>query len=853
MTEPSSARDATAPGRRWLEETFPSIRLDLKLGLRMLVKYPVLTLVSGTAITIATALGIGFSEFIHDLVAADVPLDEGDRIVRLFHDDSEAGGSAPASLYDLEVWRESITSLEDLGAHTTLEQGIVSDRGEVGTVDLARISASAFRLTRVPPQMGRFLLDADEVPGAPAVVVLGYEAWQRIFGADPNVVGRTVRLGGEPTTVVGLMPEGYAFPGTQNAWAPLRVDPADIQPETAPRAAMFGRLAPGASLESAQAELDVAGQRAAAELPAVYGSLRPRVAEFARGGSAVQLTLLLSGVRLLLVLVAAVICANVATLVFARTVTREGEIALRTSLGASRRRVVLQLVGETLVLVVGATLIGLSLASFALPRIGRLFFTIQQAPQPPFWWNDALSLPTIVYALALAAVGALMIGVVPALRATKGALQPRLGQLSAGGGGGLRLGGVWTVVIVLQVAFAVAFLPVAVARAGATFPNAVTTTFPADEYITAQLGRDPPVPPRTDTERAEFLESSGRLFEEVRDRIAADPAVQGVALASGLSAMNHIQVPVEIDGGVSGSSLSSGTRILLVDPSYLDLMGAAVVAGRLLGPADFTPQSLSVVVNEAFVENALDGRSAVGSRLRFSDREQEQAIVTVPAVGTSVEIVGIVRDPEVDVFGPGAHPVVYAPLELAPVSPRDVGFVGMPQPPVAQLFVRLRPESEPLAGRLYGIVGAVDPTLRLSQVASAAAAWGPVHQGARVGAWIVMAVAAIVLMLSIAGVYALMSFTVSRRTREIAIRTAVGAGRAEIVRAVFRRSMVQLTVGVALGSSIAVPVLWGGLEDDGPRSLVIVSAVLLASGLGACLLPIRRALAIQPSVAMKSE
>jgi putative ABC transport system permease protein len=616
---------------------------------------------------------------------------------------------------------------------------------------------------------------------------------------------------------------------------------------------MFARLAPGATLESAQSELDVAGQRAAAELPVVYASLRPRVAEFARGGTTAQLTLLLSAVRLLFALLAAIICANVATLVFARTVMREGEIALRTSLGASRWRVVLQLVGETLVLVVGAALLGLTIASLTLPSISRLFFTIQQVPRPPFWWNDALSMSTIVYAVVLAAVGALMIGVVPALRATKGELQPRLSQLSAGGGGGLRLGGVWTVVIVLQVAFAVALLPIAVAQGGTVFANPVRTSFPADEYVTAQLGRDPPVPARTEEERAELFETSWRLFQETRDRIAADLAVQGVALASGLSGLNHIQVPVEADGGASGPTLSSSTRILLVDPSYLDLMSATVVAGRALGPADFTPQSLSVVVNEAFVENAFGGRNAVGSRIRFSDRIEEQAIVAVPATGTSVEIVGVVEDPEVDVFGPGAHPVIYAPLELAPVSPRDVGFVGMPQPPVAQLFVRLRPNAEPLAGRLYGIVAAVDPTLRLSQVATAEGAWGPAHQGGRLAAWIVMAVSAIVLTLSVAGIYALMSFAVTRRTREIAIRAAVGAGRGQIIRAVFQRALVQLMVGLGLGGFVAVPVLWGGLEDSGPRTLAVVAVVLLAAGLGACLLPVRRALAIEPSLAMKSE
>jgi ABC-type antimicrobial peptide transport system permease subunit len=160
----------------------------------------------------------------------------------------------------------------------------------------------------------------------------------------------------------------------------------------------------------------------------------------------------------------------------------------------------------------------------------------------------------------------------------------------------------------------------------------------------------------------------------------------------------------------------------------------------------------------------------------------------------------------------------------------------------------------PLGGRLYGIVAAVDPTLRLSQVGTAADVWGPVHKGQRLGAWIFMAVAAIVLMLSIAGVSALMSFTVSRRAREIAIRSAMGARRRQIVTFIFRRVSVPLLAGVALGSLIALPVLWGGLEGgDGPRSLVIVSALLLCSALAACLPPVRRALAIEPAVAMKSE
>jgi len=832
-----------------------SIGLDLKLGFRMLVKYPMLTLVAGIAIATATAIGVGVSEFVRDLIVPSLPLEEGDRIVRLYQIDSEAGTATAASLYDLEVWRESISSLQDLGAYTTMEQGFTIDGGGSGTVSLARISASSFRLTRVPPFFGRFLIDADEEPDAPPVVVLGYDAWQTLLGGSPDAVGQVVQIGGTPATVVGVMPEGFGFPQMQNAWVPLRVDPDAMRPETAPRAGVFGRLAPPATLESAQSELDVAGRRAAADFPEVYGRLSPRVSEFARLASDTQMTLILSVVRLLFVFVPVVACANVATLVFARTVTREGEIAVRTSLGATRRRIVLQLLAEALVLVVGATVIGLVVASFALGRIARLFFIIQQEPQPPFWWNDSLSPTTIVYAVALAVVGAVMIGVVPGLKATRGSVLPRLGLLSAGGAGNLRFGGMWTVVIVLQVALSVAFLPLAVSVAGAAFESREGVDFAADEYVTAELGRDPSVPPQTPQEQAEFLEISRLRFEEARSRIAADPAVLGVALASGLSAMNHVGSPLEFVGDGSAASVTASARILLVDAYYLDLMNATPVAGQPLGLADFTSESRSVVVNEAFVDIVLGGRNPVGGLLRFPERDprDESSIVEIPEAGTSVQIVGVVRNPGIDAFGPGAHPVVYAPLDLAPVTPRSVGLVGMPPPPVTQLFVQMRPEAGVAAGRLYEIVAGVDPTLRLSEFGTAADAWGPVHKGERLGAWIFMGVAAIVLMLSVAGIYALMSFTVSRRTREIAIRTAVGAPRARIVSIVFGRAVLQLLAGVALGGVIAVPVLWDGVADDGPRSLVIVSTVLLGAGVAACLVPIRRALAIEPATAIKSE
>lgn len=829
-----------------------SIALDVKLGLRMMRKYPLVTLVGGIAVVVATGIGVGVSEFVRDLVAPRLPLEEGDRIVRLYQQDLEAGGRIGASLYELEVWRESLTTIEELGAYTTLEQGLVTDRGEVGTVSLARTSASVFRVTRVPPLLGRFLLDGDERPEAPPVVVLGYDAWQTLLAGDPNPIGRTVQLAGTPTTVVGVMPEGYGFPEMQNAWVPLRFDPASLDPESAPRTTVFGRLAPGATLEGARAELQTVAGRLAADFPELYRRMIPGVDEFARRATGTQTAIILSAVRVLLLFLVVIACANIATLVFARTVAREGEIAVRMSLGATRRRIVLQLFAESLVLVGGATLIGMAIAWFALRRVGPLFFTIQQAPRPPFWWDDALAPATIAYASILALMGAVMIGVVPALKATRGDVQPRLGQLS-GGGGGLQFGGMWTVVIVLQVALSVAFLPLAVAQARSAFEETPRTEFPADEYFTAQLGRDPTAEIATPEEREDFLAHSQRLFQEVKDRLAAQPSVQGVAFASGLSAMNHIGAPFEFAADGSGTTLAGAARILLVDAAYLDLMGATPVAGQALTAGDFRPEARSVVVNEAFVDEVLGGRNPVRSELRFTERDGESSVVTTLAEGTSVQVVGVVRNPGIDGFGPGDHPVIYAPLDLAPVTPRAAGFVGMPQPPATQLFVRVRPGAGPLAAILHETVASVDPSLRLSGVGTAADVWGPVHTGARVGAWIFMAVAGIVLLLSIAGTYALMSFTVARRTREIAIRSAVGAPPRRILGTVFGKAALQLLVGVALGGLVAGPALWRSVADEGPRSLLIVSVLLLAAGFAACLVPVRRALAIEPAAAMKAD
>jgi putative ABC transport system permease protein len=831
-----------------LARTFASsVGLDLRLGLRMLIKYPMLTVIGSIAITVTATISIGAAEFLRDLWIPKLPLDEPDRIVQLSQREEESGTISP-SLFDFVTWRESLESIEDLGAFQTQEQSLTGPRGETGTVSLARLTASTLRLTRVAPARGRLLTDEDELAGAPPVVVLGWDVWQGQLGGDPGVVGSTVEIGGSPASVIGVMPEGFGFPMRESAWVPLRLAELDLAPASAQRVQIVGRLAPGVSRAAATEELGARGASTAQAFPVTHGSLQPQLRAYPTDVGAV--TFLISGVRVLLTFLLLVACANVATLVFARTVTREGEIAVRMSLGATRRRIVLQLFTEALVLVSVSTLLALLIVRTALPGMGDLFFVIQQQPTPFFWWNDQISTMTIVYAGVLTLVGALMVGVVPALKATAGDMRPRLSELSSGAGR-LRFGGIWTAIIVFQVALSVAFLPIAVERSGVVF-RPLESSFPATEYVTAQLGRDAVAPLRSDAERDAFREASRQLFEDVKARVAADPDVQSVAFASGLSGLNHIRTPVEFVGDAEAPAAGESVRTLLVDADYLPLMGARIVAGRNLVPADFVPGSHSVLVNEMFVERVLAGRNAVGGQLRYPVREGESSIVTVPAVEEAYEIVGVVENPGVDGYGPGAHPVVYAPLSLAPVNPREAGLVGAPAAPATQLFVHMRPGAEPIGPKLYAILATVDPSLRLSEMGTIEDAWGPARLGENIAAWIFMGLAAIVLMLSVAGIYALMSFTVSRRTREIAIRTSVGARPGRIIAIIFGRAFMQLALGVALGSLIAVPALRDGVASDGPRALLIVVTVLLVAGLGACLLPVRRALRIQPADAIKT-
>jgi hypothetical protein len=326
--------------------------------------------------------------------------------------------------------------VEDLGAASTFVRNLGTPDGQVEPVQGAELTANAFRMMNTPPLLGRTLLDRDEQPGEPPVVVIGEHVWERRFNRDPGVLGTTVKVGGEAATIVGVMPEQFGFPYNQRLWMPLRVNASAIEPRAGPRVTVFGRLASGASIEDAQAELRVVGARMAAGSPRSHEHLRPSVTAFGKiyteAGGGQFFTRLLVLVNSVFLMLLTIMCMNVATLVFARTATRTWEITVRSALGASRGRITLQLFSEALVLSVLATVVGL-LASRAALRIG--FTQLAANDSLPFWLDERLSWHTVLYAGGLAVFGAGIIGILPALRVTRVNIQDMLRGESAGRAG----------------------------------------------------------------------------------------------------------------------------------------------------------------------------------------------------------------------------------------------------------------------------------------------------------------------------------------------------------------------------------------------------------------------------------
>jgi predicted permease len=839
--------------------------LDIKLGLRMLVKYPGLTVVGALALAFAITVGAGVFELVMQVAGPRLPLVDGDRIVgiRLWH--RAAAGVEEQASFDFLRWREQAKSVENLGAFRELERNLIVN-GEGGEpLRMAEISASAFRVARVSPLLGRPLVETDEESGATPVIVIGYDVWQRRFGGASDVVGRRVRLGALETTVVGVMPEGFAFPVNYAAWTPLQPSALTWGPRQGPWLNVFGRLAPGVSREEAQAEFTALGLRAAAEYPATHEHLQPLVRPYKQTiiSFSRQALLTLGSLNIFPLMLLALICGNVALLLFARAATRESEIIVRTALGASRGRIVTQLVAEALVLGAVAALLGIWAVRLLLAWALEAFQAEILDGEPlPFWLSTSLSPVTILYVVLLTILCALLAGILPALKVTRG-LGAQLRQMGAGGGGGLQFGGVWTAVIAAQVAVTVASPVTAFfVRRDAQQIRSIDVGFPDHEYLAVRLdlehddpvdleaGRPAARTAAADASQQQTLTRFRKAHHELARRLAAEPAVAGVTFADVLPRMYHDRRFVELnEGGAQapdpiwpGHSVSAAA----IDLRFFDVLNVPILMGRGFHNGDLAQDPRVVIVNESFVRLVLGGRNPIGRRVRYlplNEAGEQRDATRQP--GPWLEIVGVVRDmgmatpPDPKVAG------VYQPATLGSVYP-------------AQLAVHVR-SSDPLsfAPRLHALAAAVDPGLRLEQPTLISRLNSSDLTFLAFWFRLTVLVSAFALLLSLSGIYAVTSFAVSRRTREIGIRVAMGASARRILVSTFARPMLQVSIGIAVGGALAgalsFAILGGGLWPLGALAVAGYAALMMSVCLLACVVPTRRALRIQPTDALRAE
>jgi predicted permease len=824
--------------------------LDVKLGLRMFAKSPGLSVVSVVGMAVAIAIGAGYFGAIRTMLDTRLPFDEEGRVVviRTRALAGQPGLGAGASMHDFEEWRTQLKSVGELGAFREDSRNLITEDGRTSLVNVAFVTASAFPLTGVAPVLGRTLLVEDEHATAPPVLAIAYEEWQRRFNGDAAILGRTVRLDDAPRTIVGVMPPGFGFPINHQYWVPLRPTDQDRTPSARTSVNVFGRLAPGFSLQDARSELRTFGEWMAAGLPATHKDVRPHVQSYTRtfiGTEGPDAELAIRGLQFGVSLLLLVVAVNVSILVYARTATRTGEIAVRTALGASRARVITQLFLEALVPALTATAAGLGLLAIAF-AIFREYIR-SSTDRLPYWITPesfSVSPAVVLYSITLATAAAVIIGVLPGFKATGRRVQAGLQQFSARGAG-LRLGRTWTALIVLQVAVAVAALPAAIYNASAAIRVGLRQPSPAAAPLlraTIDMSRDAARAEDDQAVRAQEMALFATRMNALLDRLKAEPGVSAVTYAHRFVG-NEQFLPFEVEA--DGQPITVQAAFNRVATNMFDLLDVRVLAGRGFTAADAGPAARTIIVDETFARQI--GGNVLGRRVRAA----------MPAADGTVE-----RGPWDEIVGvvPAFADDIAPPVGVGTRSPRLYRATQPGGNLPATVIVQVK-SGDPthLAQRVREISAAVHPTLRLEDVIGVVQEFDHARRAFWYLSLGILAVTTSVILLSAAGIYAMMSFTVAKRRREIGIRAALGADARRVLIGIFGRAAAQIGAGIAAGLAVATVLAWlggdgGGLMgDQGYVLLPVVAGLMFIVGVLAAVGPARRGLSVQPTEALREE
>ena len=799
---------------------------DVRYALRITARRPAVSIV----IVLTLALGIGANTAIFSLVNTVLlggePYPDAGRLVMVREQQLQrAPGGRPNRPANFFEWKAGAASFEDVAWSRDSIQNLTGD-GEPEMIIGYRFSPNMFGVLGLSPLIGRTFTAEEDRPGAPNVVVLGYPLWQRRYGADRGILGRSIMLDGVSHEVIGVMPPEFTHPRRAELWTPVRVTPelAANRENTVLR--IVARLKPGVSMEQAQREMDALYAGMASRYPENAG-ITPLVEPFASTGDARPLLLvLLAGVGFVLLIA----CANVANLLLADATARRRELALRSALGASRMRVVRQMLTESVMLALAGGLLGLAVTWWTKDALLTLFPENIANLDLPLIERIDVDAGVFAFALGVSLVTGLVFGMLPAWKMSRAGLQSALKDGDRGGSSSRRT---HSALVVAEVSLAIVLL------AGALL---MVQSFVKMQRQSFGFDPDGVLSARVMLPQYRYPDAAARtaFTRDVLVRMQRIPGVEHAGATNYLPLSGwSASLEFDIEGRPApepGNEPNAG--FIVASEDFFETMRVGLLAGRAFTAADDTDAPRVIAINETLARRHWPGEDPVGRRV----------LLEGPNGPVPFEIVGVLGDVRSDGLEQPAIPEMFFPIWQQP-SP-TLGFV-----------VRAAPGLDPgsLAAQMRAAVWAVDPEQPVTYVLTMAGLAEESLTFRRAGMRLAAAFGVLALVLSAIGIYGVLSYSVSRRAREIGVRMALGATRLNVARGVIREAMTMTAAGCAIGVAAAlllmqlIASLLYETEPANPVTYAAVAGILLAVALVATWVPVRKATAVDPISALRAD
>ena len=803
-----------------------SVMQDVLFAVRLLVKDRWNSLAGALALALGIAVSTTVFTLINGITLQELPVDDPDRVVHLVTNSPR--GRADTAYPDLADWQLSARSFEGLAGYVNTPVTVGDGERAAEQLANAYVSWNAFDVVRERPIVGRGFTADDDRPGVTPVAVLAHHVWTARYAADPGVVGRTIRIDGAPVTIVGVMREGLRFPIETDLWQPLSAFPRlNRQDRQLRNIGSFGRLADGATLAHANAEMTAIASALAAQHPASNRDTRVEVMPFTERYSG-RITeapplMMLCAVGIILLIAS----ANAAMLLLAKAAPRAREVALRAALGATRRRILRQLLIESLLLSAIAGGLGLVLAMMTIRLVRDDLADLSLGL--PYWMQFVFDWRVFTFVAAISLATALGSGLAPAWHLSR----TRAAELLKDGGRGITGGARsrrWSsALLIAELALTLTLLAGAglLTRSAAALEDA-DQIVKTDSLLSARLAMP--------AARYDTVDARRRFLERLEAQFALNPATREAGLTTILPFMGGPSRPVEIDSAKS-TERPPTAHVVAISDGYLAALGLPMLHGRGFTAADSTN---TAIVNQRFVDQFASDRDPIGRQIRIGDSASAPGIerpwLTIVGVAPSFR-----QSPMRD-----ALPVLFVPIRAQP----GAGIVAVVVP---------NGDRPGAAAALTEAVRAADPDVAVFRAMPLQRLSELSRFNHRLMSLVLSAIAAIAMLLSAIGLYGVTAFGVTQRTAEIGIRMALGGARAQLTWLLVRRTLARVGVGVVLGlaGAIAIGQLLGGLLINtsplDPTTLATVVAVLGSVAIAACLIPARRAMRLDPVAALRRE